>query len=233
MQTKRSFSKAVVLATAFFMTAGCGGTSAVAAERLPAPAVDSPAAAPKTLQKAVLAGGCFWGVQGVFAHVNGVSRVISGYSGGTAQTAHYKLVSAGRTTHAEAVEITFDPSVISYGEILRIFFSVATDPTQLNAQHPDVGPQYRNEIFAVNEGQAKIARAYIAQLGQAKAFPKPIVTKVSALRAFYPAEAYHQNYLFENPTQPYIVKFDLPKLQDLRAKFPERWRAKPVLVRKS
>jgi peptide-methionine (S)-S-oxide reductase len=232
VQTKRSFSKAALLAALIF-AAGCGGGQAVAAVRLPAAAVDSPAAAPKALQKAVLAGGCFWGVQGVFAHVNGVTRVVSGYSGGTAETAHYKLVSGGRTTHAEAVEITFDPSVISYGEILRIFFSVATDPTQLNAQHPDVGPQYRNEIFAVNEGQARIARAYIAQLGRAKVFPKPIVTKVSLLKAFYPAEAYHQNYLFENPTQPYIVKYDLPKLQDLRAVFPERWRAKPVLVRKS
>ena len=233
MKSKMQSLKATALAAMLLAAPLAACAQAAAAERLPAPAVDIRAPAPKALQKAVLAGGCFWGVQGVFAHVNGVTRVVSGYSGGTAQTADYRVVSSGRTGHAESVEITFDPSVISYGEILRIFFSVATDPTQLNAQYPDSGPQYRNEIFATNDEQAKVARAYIAQLGQAKAFAKPIVTKVSALKAFYPAEAYHQNYLFEHPNAPYIVRYDRPKIEDLRAKFPDRWRPKPVLVAKS
>jgi len=233
VKSKMQSLKATALAAMLLAAPLAACAQAAAAERLPAPAVDIRAPAPKALQKAVLAGGCFWGVQGVFAHVNGVTRVVSGYSGGTAQTADYRVVSSGRTGHAESVEITFDPSVISYGEILRIFFSVATDPTQLNAQYPDSGPQYRNEIFAANDEQAKVARAYIAQLGQAKAFAKPIVTKVSALKAFYPAEAYHQNYLFEHPNAPYIVRYDRPKIDDLRAKFPDRWRPKPVLVAKS
>lgn len=205
--------------------------SAAAAAALPSPAID--ASAEQGRQKAVLAGGCFWGVQGVFAHVKGVDRVVSGYSGGTEATANYNQVSSGRTGHAEAVEITYDPSVISYGQILRIFFSVATDPTQLNMQFPDEGPQYRNEIFAVGPEQQKVAAAYIQQLGKTGAFKQPIVTKVSPLKAFYPAEANHQDYLFDNPRAPYIMLYDAPKLKDLQARFPDRWRAKPVLVRAS
>lgn len=200
-------------------------------QKLPAPTAQS--AAPKGLQTAILAGGCFWGVQGVFAHVKGVTKVVSGYAGGTGLTAKYDIVSTGATKHAESVRITFDPAQISYGEILRIFFSVATDPTELNRQGPDVGPQYRNEIFYTTPEQQKIASAYIAQLDQAKAFPKRIVTKVTAATKFYPAEGYHQDYLTLHPNQPYIAVNDLPKVAALKSIFPERYRADPVLVSKT
>jgi peptide-methionine (S)-S-oxide reductase len=171
-------------------------------------------------QTAVLAGGCFWGVDAVFKHVRGVSSVLSGYAGGSAATAHYEVVSTGTTGHAEAVKITYDPSQISYAQLLRIFFSVAHDPTELDRQGPDTGPQYRSAIFYATEDQKQTAQAYIEQLNQAKAFPAPIVTQVVPLQGFYPAEAYHQDFLARHPSYPYIVFYDLPKLQELQAQFP-------------
>lgn len=200
-------------------------------QKLPTPAVQP--STEKGLQTAILAGGCFWGVQGVFAHVKGVTKVVSGYEGGNGLTAKYDIVSTGATGHAESVRITYDPKQISYGEILRIFFSVATDPTELNRQGPDVGTQYRNEIFYTTPEQQKIAVAYIAQLDAAKAFPRRIVTKVSAAKKFYPAEGYHQDYLTLHPNQPYIAVNDLPKVAALKSVFPERYRADPVLVSKT
>ena len=172
-------------------------------------------------QTAVLAGGCFWGVDAVFKHVRGVSRVASGYAGGTAATAHYEIVSTGTTGHAESVKITYDPSRVSYAQLLRIFFSVAHDPTELNRQGPDAGPQYRSAIFYMNEDQRKTALAYIAQLNAAKVFPAPIVTQVVPLQEFYPAEEYHQNFFARHPDHPYIVSYDLPKLRELQKQFPE------------
>jgi peptide-methionine (S)-S-oxide reductase len=195
---------------------------------IPAPALDAPARA--GTETAVLAGGCFWGVQGVFQHVEGVTSAVSGYAGGAAETAHYRVVGSGRTGHAEAVAVTFDPARISYGEILRIYFSVAHDPTELNRQGPDVGTQYRSTIFPVDEAQAKVAAAYIAQLDRAGVYDGPIVTTIEPGRAFYRAEDYHQDYLTLNPTAPYIVYNDLPKLANLERLFPEDWREDPVLV---
>jgi peptide-methionine (S)-S-oxide reductase len=180
--------------------------------------------------KAVLAGGCFWGVQGVFQRVKGVTSAISGYSGGTAETATYEQTSSGTTGHAEAVEVTYDPSVISYGELLHIYFSVAHNPTQLNFQGPDHGTQYRSAIFAVTAEQAALARSYIAELDQTGRFGAPIVTTVEPFEAFYPAEQYHQDFLTLNPTWPYIVVHDLPKLESLSALFPNYYREEPVLV---
>ena len=200
-------------------------------QKLPVPAVQPTAA--RGLQTAILAGGCFWGVQGVFAHVKGVTKVVSGYAGGTGLTAKYDIVSSGATKHAEAVRIVYDPTQISYADILRIFFSVATDPTEINRQGPDIGPQYRNEIFYTTPEQQKIATAYIAQLNAAKAFPRRIATKVTAATKFYPAEKYHQDYLTLHPTQPYIAVHDLPKVAALKTHFPERYRADPVLVSKT
>jgi peptide-methionine (S)-S-oxide reductase len=171
-------------------------------------------------QTAVLAGGCFWGVDAVFKHVKGVENVVAGYAGGSAATAHYEVVSAGRTGHAESVKITFDPAKISYSRLLRIFFSVAHDPTQLNRQGPDEGAQYRSVIFYSNADQKQIALTYIDQLNKAQAFQKPIVTQVVPLKAFYPAEGYHQNFLALHPDDPYIVYNDLPKLRKLRKQFP-------------
>ncbi len=180
--------------------------------------------------KAVLAGGCFWGVQGVFQRVVGVSRAVSGYSGGSAETATYEQTGTGTTGHAETVEITYDPSVISFGRLLQIYFSVAHNPTQLNYQGPDHGPQYRSTIFPVNDAQAEIARAYIAQLDSTGRFEGPIVTTIEPFEAFYPAEQYHQDFLTLNPTWPYIVFHDLPKIVALKALFPEVYRDEPVLV---
>ncbi|MGE3142804.1 MAG: peptide-methionine (S)-S-oxide reductase MsrA [Hyphomonadaceae bacterium] len=177
-------------------------------------------------QTAVLSGGCFWGMEGVYEHVRGVLRVRSGYAGGAAAAAHYRLVTTGTTGHAESIEIQFDPRVISYQQILRIFFSVAHDPTQLNRQGPDHGTQYRSAIWAADADQARVAQAYIAQLNAAHAFSRPIVTRVEPLRAFYPAEAYHQDYLALNPTQPYIVINDLPKIDNLRRLFPTFYRTR-------
>ena len=195
---------------------------------LPAPTVDEPAGAgPET---AVFAGGCFWGVQGVFQHVKGVASAVSGYSGGDKSTAQYETVSSGSTGHAESVKVTFDPREISYGRLLQIYFSVAHDPTELNRQGPDSGTQYRSEIFAATPQQASVARSYVAQLDKARAFAAPIVTRIDALNGFYPAEGYHQDFLTLNPTYPYIAVNDLPKIDALKRLFPESYRADPVLV---
>ncbi|QAU45176.1 peptide-methionine (S)-S-oxide reductase MsrA [Bradyrhizobium guangzhouense] len=195
---------------------------------IPAPAMD---AAPSSgIQTAVVAGGCFWGVQGVFQHTAGVVNAVSGYAGGTKATADYETVSTGRTGHAESVEIKFDPKKISYGKILQIYFSVAHDPTQLNRQGPDTGTQYRSAIFTTSDEQKKVAEAYIAQLNSAKVFSKPIVTKVGALEGFYPAEAYHQDYLTLHPNQPYIAFNDIPKVENLKKLFADNYIEKPTLV---
>jgi len=195
-------------------------SSASAATPLPDPAVDIPLTKAAGVQTAVLAGGCFWGVEGVFEHVKGVTRVVSGYSGGTADTASYKQVSSGRTGHAESVRISYDPARISYGQLLKVFFSVAHDPTELNRQGPDTGTQYRTAIFYANVEQKRVAEDYFTQLQKARAFPRPIVTQVVPLKAFYDAEAYHQDYLAQHPKQPYIVINDLPKIANLKRQFP-------------
>jgi peptide-methionine (S)-S-oxide reductase len=196
---------------------------------VPPPAMDEqrPGA---TASVAVVAGGCFWGVQGVFQHVKGVTGAISGYAGGPQGAATYDLVSGGATGHAESVKITYDPRQISFGRLLQVYFSVAHDPTQLNRQGPDIGPQYRSTIFPLDEEQARIARAYIAQLNGARAFSSPIVTTIESGRTFYPAEDYHQDYLTRHPRVPYIVINDLPKIDNLKRLFPELYRAEPVLV---
>jgi peptide-methionine (S)-S-oxide reductase len=194
---------------------------ALPAGEIPAPASDIPAPAGKQLATAVFAGGCFWGVEGVYEHVKGVKKAVSGYAGGEASTAHYDLVSNGDTGHAESVQVTYDPAQISYGKLLQIFFAVAHDPTELDRQGPDEGTQYRSAIFFATPEQESVARAYIAQLNAAKAFPRPIVTKVTSLKAFYPAEDYHQHFLERNPTYPYIVYNDLPKIAQLKRRFPE------------
>jgi len=193
---------------------------------VPNPAVDAPLAASKSEQTAVVSGGCFWGIQAVFQHVKGVIGATSGYSGGAAKTAEYELVSQGDTGHAESVKIVYDPSQITYGQLLRVFFSVAHDPTQLNRQGPDTGSQYRSSIFYGNEEQKRIAEAYIAQLDNAKVFPRRIVTQVVALKAFYPAEAYHQNYAALHPDNPYIVYNDAPKVAHLQQQFPDLYTGK-------
>ncbi len=203
-------------------TVACSAGSAA----VPGPAVDSARAAAPGQQAAVVAGGCFWGIQAVFQHVKGVISATSGYSGGDAKTAQYEIVSTGETGHAESVKITYDPAQITYGELLRVFFSVAHDPTQLNRQGPDDGTQYRSVIFYSNEEQKKIANAYIAQLDQAKVFPQPIVTQVVPLKAFYPAEAYHQDYATRHPDQLYIVYNDAPKVAHLKQQFPELFTGK-------
>jgi peptide-methionine (S)-S-oxide reductase len=205
------------------------GSAAEVAHAIPAPATDVDAAG-ATTETAVLAGGYFWGVQGVFQHVNGVTNALSGYAGGEKSTAHYEVVGSGRTGHAESVRITFDPRKISYGRILQIYFSVAHDPTQLNRQGPDVGTQYRSAIFPANAEQARVAKAYIAQLNQAKNHSAAIVTKIEPGKEFFPAEDYHQDYLTLHPSQPYIVYNDLPEIDDLKKMFPEVYRADPVLV---
>jgi peptide-methionine (S)-S-oxide reductase len=197
------------------------GAAEAGAASLPAPTVDAAVAARPGSETVVLAGGCFWGVQAVFKHVRGVTRVTAGYSGGSAATAHYETVGSGATGHAESVQITYDPAQLTLGQILRVFFSVAHDPTQLNRQGPDVGSQYRSAVFFASPEQQHIAEAYIAQLQAAKAFPRPIVTEVAALKAFYAAEAYHQDYLVHHPENPYIVINDLPKLANLQKQFPD------------
>jgi len=191
---------------------------------LPAPSLDAAMAEVKTEQTAVLAGGCFWGVQAVFEHIKGVTSATSGYSGGSSKTAQYELVSIGDTGHAESVQITYDPSQITYGRILQIFFSVVHDPTELNRQGPDEGTQYRSVIFYHSDEQKRIAEAYIAQLDQAKVFRHRIVTQVVPLKAFYPAEAYHQDYFARHPDNPYIVYNDAPKLVHLREQFPNLYK---------
>jgi peptide-methionine (S)-S-oxide reductase len=206
-------------------TVACTAGNA-AAVAVPGPAVDASKAASSGEQTAVVAGGCFWGIQAVFQHVKGVVSATSGYSGGEAKTAEYELVSTGETGHAESVKITYDPSQITYGELLRVFFSVAHDPTQLNRQGPDEGTQYRSVVFYGSDEQKKIAEAYIAQLNQAKIFPRAIVTQVVPLKAFYPAEAYHQDYATRHPDQPYIVYNDAPKVANLRQQFPDLYTGK-------
>ena len=208
------------------------GRSNEAAVMLPTPALDNPKVA-GPMQTAVLAGGCFWGVQGVYQYTRGVKQVLSGYSGGDKSTAEYEKVGTGQTGHAESVQIIFDPKEISYGEILRIYFSVVHDPTQLNRQGPDVGTQYRSAIFYADAQQKRIAEAYIAQLDKARAFGRPIVTRVDPLKGFYPAETYHQDFLIRNPSYPYIVINDLQKIASLKRLFPEQYRDKPVLARAS
>src|ERR1700679_1962629 len=195
---------------------------------IPPPAVDLQDAS--GMQTVVLAGGCFWGVQGVFQHTAGVVNAVSGYSGGSKKDADYRTVSFGTTGHAESVEVKFDPKKISYGKILQIFFSVAHDPTQLNRQGPDSGTQYRSAIFTPSDEQKKVADAYIAQLNAAKVYKKPIVTKVGGLEGFYPAEAYHQDYLTLHPTQPYIAYNDIPKVENLKKLFAANYLEKPTLV---
>jgi peptide-methionine (S)-S-oxide reductase len=197
---------------------------------IPAPSVDEPVGQQTVTETATLAGGCFWGVQGVFQHVKGVTSAVSGYAGGSQETAQYKTVSSGTTGHAESVRVTFDPRQVSYGRILQVYFSVAHDPTQLDQQGPDAGTQYRSAIFPVNAEQARVAGAYIAQLNQAHVFDAAIVTKIEAGHSFYPAETYHQDFLERNPSYPYIVFNDLPKIRELKRLFPNLYRADPVLV---
>ena len=193
------------------------------AAEFPSPAVDV-SGPPARQDVAVFAGGCFWGVEAVFRHTKGVTSAVSGYAGGDAKSADYETVSTGSTGHAESVQVTYDPKQVSYGELLRVFFSVAHDPTQLNRQGPDHGTQYRSAIFYSNEDQKRVAQAYVEQLGQAKAFSSPIVTQIVPLPAFYPAEGYHQNYLAQHRSQPYIVINDLPKLYQLKEQFPDYYR---------
>jgi peptide-methionine (S)-S-oxide reductase len=229
--------RSAFLMSVLLVAAGAGiglrGWAAEVAHRIPAPVVDeeAPAGASAAISEiAVLAGGCFWGVQGVFQHVNGVTNAVSGYAGGEQKTAHYEIVGSGTTGHAESVRITFDPRKISYGRILQMYFSVAHDPTQLNRQGPDIGTQYRSAIFPTSPEQARVAKAYIAQLNQARIYNAAIVTKIEPGREFYAAEDYHQDYLTRHPTQPYIVYNDLPKIEDLKHLFPDVYRPDPVLV---
>ena len=219
-----------VVATAITLaalTALRGARYSTADVKVPEPAVDEPLATAPGAEKAVLAGGCFWGVQAVFEHVKGVTKVVSGYAGGEAMTAHYELVGTEKTGHAESVEITYDPSQITYGQLLKVYFSVAHDPTELNRQGPDQGPSYRSAIFFSTPDQERIARAYIAQLGQAKVFPRKIVTEVTHLPAFYPAEDYHQDFFVHHPDYPYIVINDRPKVEHLKSEWPAMYKDYP------
>jgi peptide-methionine (S)-S-oxide reductase len=220
-------------ATALVALLGIAAITAKAAEPavvIPPPAVDPAPPANSGPQTIVLAGGCFWGVQGVYEHVKGVTRAVSGYSGGSKETAHYEMVGTERTGHAESVQITYDPQQISYGKILQIFFSVAHNPTELNYQGPDTGTSYRSAIFYANDEQKRVAEAYIAQLDKAHVFHAPIVTKLEAFTGFYPAEAYHQDFLVLHPDYPYIVFNDLPKVENLKRLFPDYYRETPVTV---
>jgi peptide-methionine (S)-S-oxide reductase len=215
-----SLSRMLAAAPVAVLLACSSASAANANVALPEPAPD--AAALKTgTQTAVFAGGCFWGVDAVFKHVKGVTKVVSGYAGGAAETAQYEAVGSGRTGHAEAVEVTYDPAVVSYGTLLKVFFTVAHDPTELNRQGPDVGTQYRSTVFVANDAQRLATAAYIAELNKAGVFRRPIVTTLEPLKAFFAAEAYHQNYLALHPNQPYIVINDMPKLVVLKQKMPE------------
>lgn len=224
---------ALLAAAALVLVVGWGlrGSSQAAEDSrvVPAPVTDEAAAAGGT-ETAVVAGGCFWGVQGVFQHVKGVANAVSGYAGGARDTAAYDQVSTGETGHAESVKITFDPRQISYGRILQIYFSVAHDPTELNRQGPDSGTQYRSAIFPADGEQARVAQAYVRQLNDAHAFGAPVVTRIEPGKTFYPAEAHHQDFLARNPNYPYIAYNDLPKVEDLHRLFPDRYRTDPVLV---
>lgn len=229
---RRLASRGAAVLQAVFLAAACGCSvdqaGAETAVKLPPPAVDATAsAAPQT---ATVAGGCFWGIQAVFQHTKGVLNAVSGYAGGTKETADYARVSSGSTGHAEAVQITYDPRQISYGKLLQIYFSVAHDPTQLNRQYPDSGPQYRSAIFYKDNNQKQVAEKYIAQLDAARLFPAKIVTQLNSLDAFYPAETYHQDYATLHPESAYIARFDLPKIANLKTMMPELYREQPVLV---
>lgn len=221
-----------LVATAGLLAWGLLGNSAAMEKAviLPAPAFDAAAASPSALETAVFAGGCFWGVQAVFQHTQGVLNAVSGYSGGARETATYASIGTGRTGHAEAVQISYDPRQISYGKLLQIYFSVAHDPTLLNRQGPDTGTQYRSAIFYTDASQKQVAERYIAQLDSAKVYAGKIVTQLTPLNAFYPAEAYHQDYATRNPNAPYIRRFDAPKIVNLKTVMPEVYRATPVLV---
>jgi peptide-methionine (S)-S-oxide reductase len=219
--------------SSFCLALLCGVASPAAAESatlISPPVTDVPRSAEGGTEKAVFAGGCFWGVQAVFQHTKGVTSAISGYAGGTLAEPSYRQVSSGRTGHAESVEITFDPKLISYGRLLQIYFSVAHDPTQRDRQGPDEGTQYRSEIFTTSQAQQNVAKAYIAELEKAHAFPAPIVTKVEPLQTFYPAEPYHQDYATRHPDSTYILINDLPKIENLQKLYPELYREGPVLV---
>jgi peptide-methionine (S)-S-oxide reductase len=200
------------------------------AVKIPAPGADLVTQASGAQEVAVFAGGCFWGVQGVFQHTKGVIQAVSGYAGGAKQTAVYELVGSGLTGHAESVQITFDPKQISYAQLLQIYFSVAHDPTQLNRQYPDSGTQYRSAVFTTSASQKMVTETYIARLDAAKVFPAKIVTQVGPLTAFYPAESYHQDYATLHPESGYIARFDLPKIANLKSVFPQWYREQPVLV---
>ena len=219
------FAIVPILAAILFVTAKADESP----RPLPMPVVDMKASPNDGIQTTVLAGGCFWGVEGVFQHVKGVKAVLAGYSGGSAGNANYEAVSGEGTGHAESVQIKFDPREISYGQILRVFFSVAHDPTELNRQGPDEGTSYRSDIFYANLDQERVAKAYIAQLEKTHTFSHPIVTHVGALTTFYPAEAYHQDFLVRNPNYPYIVFNDLPKIANLKKLLPEVYRERPVI----
>lgn len=219
---------AYFLASAFLFvgaTFACS-TSGATATTIPDPTVDESLATTKGEQTAVLAGGCFWGIEAVFEHVKGVSDVRSGYSGGSASQAQYRIVSSGQTGHAESVQIKYDPSQVTYGQLLKVFFSVAHDPTEINRQGPDSGTQYRSAIFFKSEEQKRIAKAYIEQLNAAKVFTRPIATQVDALQSFHEAEAYHQDYLQHHPDEPYIVINDMPKVENLKKQLPDLYKAK-------
>src|SRR4051794_36675350 len=226
LQMKNSVLALALAALALSCTASADTVNKV----IPAPDVDTPVAEARGSQKAVLAGGCFWGLQGMFEHVQGVTKVVAGYSGGSKETAHYEMVGTERTGHAESVAITFDPQRITYGQLLRLYFSVAHDPTELNRQGPDSGPSYRSAIFFSSPSQERVARAYVAQLDKAKIFSRPIVTKLEPLKGFYPAEDYHQDFLIHNPTYPYIVRNDLPKITALKRVYPDLYRDAPVML---
>jgi peptide-methionine (S)-S-oxide reductase len=230
---RRSLLGAVIVGLLLIPFLSFLGDFAQAAEpavTIPAPAVDSSAPASAGTQTIVLAGGCFWGVQGVYEYTKGVTGAVSGYSGGTKETAHYEMVGTERTGHAESVQVTYDPTQISLGKILQIYFSVAHNPTELNYQGPDSGPSYRSAIFYANDEQKKVAEAYIAQLDTAHVFNKPIVTKLEALKGFYPAEDYHQDFLVTHPSYPYIVYNDAPKIANLKRLFADQYRDQPVTV---
>ena len=217
----------LVVTTMVFNACSMANASAFA---IPDPKVDAPLATKKGEQVAVFAGGCFWGVEAVYDNVKGVSKAESGYAGGSADTAEYYTVSSGSTGHAESVRISYDPSQITYGQLLKVFFAVAHDPTELNRQGPDVGTQYRSAIFYADKSQQRIAEAYIAQLNGAHSFPSPIVTRVDQFKGFHPAEDYHQDFLTRYPTNPYIARFDVPKVENLKRSFPALYTEQPVLA---
>ncbi len=221
---------AVAAASLMLLIGPLASAAAEDAVVVPAPTVDAPLAAAHETRTVVLAGGCFWGVQKVFQHVRGVQRAVSGYAGGSASTADYETVSTGRTGHAESVQITYDPSVVSFGTLLQVYFSVAHNPTELNRQGPDHGTQYRSEIFTTSDEQARLAQAYIAQLDAAGVYGRRIATRIEPLDKFYPAEDYHQDYATLHPDSGYIATFDLPKVRNLERLFPKQYRADPVLV---